>query len=122
MPSAVSNSDHAGTNPEHVDDTIAALPLGTSAVVYCEGQFGEQDGKTANGLVRHSEKYDILSVIDSTHAGADAGMLLDGAAVGIPVLDSLASAIAHAGHVADYLICGVAPADGLLSADQRTVL
>ncbi|WP_205814201.1 DUF1611 domain-containing protein [Microbacterium sp. K24] len=98
------------------------LPAGTTAVIYCEGQFGEQDGKTANGLVRHSEKYDILSVIDSTHAGADAGMLLDGAAVGIPILDGLTSAIAHAGFVPDYLICGVAPADGLLSADQRTVL
>ena len=99
-----------------------ALPLGTSAVVYCEGQFGEQDGKTANGLVRHSEKYEILSVIDTTHAGADAGMLLDGTAKSIPILDGLPSAIAHAGHVPDYLICGVAPADGLLSEDQRTVL
>lgn len=99
-----------------------ALPLGTSAIVYCEGQFGEQDGKTANGLVRHSEKYEILSVVDTTHAGADAGMLLDGTATGIPILDGLASAIAHAGHVPDYLICGVAPADGLLSEDQRTVL
>jgi uncharacterized NAD-dependent epimerase/dehydratase family protein len=90
--------------------------------VYCEGQFGEQDGKTANGLVRHSEKYEILSVIDTMHAGADAGMVLDGASKGIPILDGLAAAIAHAGHVPDYLICGVAPADGLLSADQRTVL
>ena len=34
-----------------------ALPAGSTAIVYCEGQFGEQDGKTANGLVRHSEKY-----------------------------------------------------------------
>ena len=98
------------------------LPTGTTAVIYCEGQFGEQDGKTANGLVRHSEKYEILSVIDSTHAGADAGMLLDGTAVGIPILDDLTAAIAHAGHVPDYLICGVAPADGLLSPGQRTVL
>ena len=50
-----------------------ALPAGSTAVVYCEGQFGEQDGKTANGLVRHSEKYEILSVIDSRQAGVDAG-------------------------------------------------
>jgi hypothetical protein len=27
-----------------------------TAVVYCEGNFGSSDGKTANGLVRHSEK------------------------------------------------------------------
>jgi len=99
-----------------------SLPLGTTAIVYCEGQFGEQDGKTANGLVRHSEKYEILSVIDSTHAGVDAGELLDGESNGIPVLGDLAQAIARAGRTPDYLICGVAPADGLLSPAQRIVL
>ncbi|KAA1425020.1 DUF1611 domain-containing protein [Mumia zhuanghuii] len=100
----------------------ASTPIGTSAIVYCEGQFGEQDGKTANGLVRHSERYEILSVIDSLQAGVDAGSFLDGTPKGIPVLADLAEAIAHAGHVPDYLICGVAPADGLLSAEQRVVL
>ena len=99
-----------------------SLPTGSTAVVYCEAQFGEQDGKTANGLVRHSEKYEILSVIDSTRSGADAGSVLDGVANGIPVLASLADTIAHAGFTPDYLICGVAPSDGLLSADQRIVL
>ncbi len=101
---------------------VATLPAGTTAVVYCEGQFGEQDGKTANGLVRHSEKYRILSVIDGTHAGVDAGAFLDGEPNGIPVLTSLPEAIGHAGRVPDYLICGVAPADGLLSDAQRVVL
>src|SRR3546814_101247 len=105
-----------------IDLVTATLPVGTTAVVYCEGLFGEQDGKTANGLVRHSEKYEILSVIDSTRAGVDAGMLLDGTANGIPVLATLAEAIAHAGRVPDYLICGLAPADGLLSAAQRAEL
>jgi uncharacterized NAD-dependent epimerase/dehydratase family protein len=100
----------------------ASLPVGSTAVVYCEGQFGEQDGKTANGLVRHSEKYDVVSVIDSRYAGADAGLVLDDLANGIPVLASLAEAVAHAGSVPDYLVCGLAPADGLLSADQRVVL
>jgi uncharacterized NAD-dependent epimerase/dehydratase family protein len=108
--------------PEPANDTAVPLPLGRSAIVYCEGQFGEQDGKTANGLVRHSEKYEILSVIDSHQAGADTGTFLDGTANGIPVLANLGEAIAHAGRVPDYLICGVAPADGLLSPAQRVVL
>ncbi|WP_183407075.1 DUF1611 domain-containing protein [Nocardioides marmorisolisilvae] len=99
-----------------------ALPAGSTAIVYCEDQFGEQDGKTANGLVRHSQKYEILSVLDSRHAGLDSGAFLDGVANGIPVLADLHQAIAHAGHVPDYLICGVAPADGLLSDAQRVVL
>jgi uncharacterized NAD-dependent epimerase/dehydratase family protein len=108
--------------PSSVPVTPASLPAGSTAVVYCEGQFGEQDGKTANGLVRHSEKYDVVSVLDSRCAGADAGAFLDDVPNGIPVLASLAEAVAYAGHVPDYLICGVAPADGLLSPEQRVVL
>lgn len=104
------------------DFATVSLPLGTSAVVYCEGQFGKQDGKTANGLVRYSEKYTILSVIDSEQAGADAGMLLDGVTNGIPVLANLAESIAHASHVPDYLIFGMAPSTGMLSPAQRTTL
>ncbi|WP_307823344.1 DUF1611 domain-containing protein [Microbacterium sp. KRD172] len=102
--------------------SLPTLPIGSTAIVYCEAQFAEQDGKTANGLVRHSEKYEILSVIDSHHAGADAGTVLDGVANGIPILASLTEAIAHAGSTPDYLICGVAPADGLLLDAQRVVL
>lgn len=123
MPSLV-NSPFAAPAQDR-DATPAtpfALPTGSTAIVYCEAQFGEQDGKTANGLVRHSEKYEILSVLDSRQAGTDSGLFLDGVANGIPVHADLAEAIAHAGRVPDYLICGVAPADGLLSYAQRLVL
>lgn len=122
MPSHVPGSNVVFPRSEAVLGARAYLPLGTTAVVYCEGQFGEQDGKTANGLVRHSERYEVLSVIDSRQAGEDAGDFLDGSPNGIPVLADLAQSIAHAGYVPDYLICGVAPADGLLSSAQRVVL
>ena len=49
---------------------ITASP---TAVVYCQGNFAQIDGKTANGLVRHSQAYRILSVIDSTYIPADGG-------------------------------------------------
>jgi uncharacterized NAD-dependent epimerase/dehydratase family protein len=93
-----------------------------TAVVYCEGLFGRQDGKTANGLVRHSEKYRILSVIDSTLAGQDAGFVLDGTTSDIPVVADLSQAIARAGGVPDTLIFGMAPAGGRLTLPQRTDL
>jgi len=98
------------------------LPIGSTAVVYCEGQFTEQDGKTANGLLRFSERYDILSVIDSRYMGEDAGSRLDAIPNGIPVVASLAEALAKAEHTPDYLIFGIAPADGLLSPAHRAVL
>ena len=55
----------------------APRPVVASAIVYCEANFGDIDGKTANGLIRRSEKYDIISVIDSKKAGLDSGMVLD---------------------------------------------
>ncbi|MBC7299076.1 MAG: DUF1611 domain-containing protein [Demequina sp.] len=100
-----------------------------TAVIYCEGNFASVDGKTANGLVRSSERYRILAVIDSTHAGADAGVALGGDHAGIPVVASLAAAIAVAGrssaHVTapvprpDAMIFGLAPLSGLMSPTDR---
>jgi len=90
-----------------------------TAVVYCEGNFGASDGKTANGLVRHSEKYAIRSVIDSEKAGLDAGSVLDGEPNGIPICRDLGEALAQAGDLPEYFIFGIAPASGTLSTDER---
>ncbi len=93
-----------------------------TAVVYCEANFGALDGKTANGLVRHSEKYKILSVIDSQKAGRDSGMVLGEIPNAIPICRDLADALAQAEVVPDYFIFGVAPASGMLSPHERSVV
>ncbi len=93
-----------------------------TAVVYCEANFGAIDGKTANGLVRHSERYEILSVIDSEQAGLDAGVVLGEKPNAIPVCRDLAEAVAHAGRVPGYFIFGMAPSSGMLSPHERTVV
>jgi len=106
--------------------SLSAAPLArggrkrvATAVVYCEANFGDIDGKTANGLVRHSEKYEILSVIDSAKAGLDAGTVLDNKPNAIPIHRNLAAARAHAGCVPDYYIFGIAPSCGMLSTHER---
>lgn len=99
----------------------AALRLAT-AIVYCEANFGEIDGKTANGLVRRSEKYQILSIIDSKKAGLDAGMVLDNQANSIPICRDLAGSLAQIGAVPDYFIFGMAPSSGMLSKHERSVV
>jgi uncharacterized NAD-dependent epimerase/dehydratase family protein len=93
-----------------------------TAVVYCEANFGALDGKTANGLVRHSETYEILSVIDSQQAGLDAGTVLDGESNGMPICTDLADAIARAGRVPDCFIFGMAPSSGMLSPSERLIV
>lgn len=102
----------------------SSLPHGMAgtAIVYCEANFGRVDGKTANGLVRHSERYRILSVIDSEQAGQDAGMVLDGTANGIPICRDLADAVERASVPPEFLIFGMAPASGMLSRHERGVI
>lgn len=119
--------------PHPSDVSTAIIPLQPSAngterkvataIVYCEANFGAVDGKTANGLVRHSEKYSVLAVIDSRNSGLDSGELLDGQPNGIPVCRDLGDALTQAGGVPDHFIYGMAPASGMLSNDERgTVL
>ncbi|WP_299375442.1 DUF1611 domain-containing protein [uncultured Tateyamaria sp.] len=98
---------------------VAALP---TAVVYCEGNFAKIDGKTANGLVRHSEAYRIVSVIDSTHRGENAGLVLDDKINDIPIFGNLEAAVAQATPSPDTFIYGMAPSTGRLSTVDRAVV
>lgn len=93
-----------------------------TAVVYCEANFGQVDGKTANGLVRHSERYEVVAVIDSQQAGGDAGLVLDGSANGIPLRRDLVDALDHLDEAPQALIFGIAPTTGVLSLRQRAVV
>ena len=121
-PRALFSDHHATGNsavtPAHPQIRVEQDRVAT-AVVYCEANFGAIDGKTANGLVRHSEKYDILSVIDSEKAGLDSGVVLGDEPNAIPICRSLAHALAHAGSIPDYFIFGMAPASGMLSSHER---
>ena len=101
-------------------DSVFATPKRmATAIVYCEANFGAIDGKTANGLVRHSELYEILSVIDSENAGLDAGMVLDGKPNATPICRNLSEALAKTVTVPDYFIFGMAPSSGMLSLYER---
>src|SRR5256884_9980920 len=63
------------------------------AIILCDGYFGQSTGKTANGLVRYSKRYEIGGVIDHTKAGRDAGEVLDGPPNGIPIVANVDEAI-----------------------------
>ena len=50
----------------------------SNAIVYCQGAFNTPNGKTAHGLVRFTERYEVVAVVDSNYAGQDAAEILDG--------------------------------------------
>jgi uncharacterized NAD-dependent epimerase/dehydratase family protein len=103
-------------------DIVAGSKRSATAIVYCEANFGAIDGKTANGLVRHSERYEILSVIDSEKAGLDAGTVLDNKPNAIPIFRDLAESLQKADTLPDYFIFGMAPSSGMLSLHERSVV
>jgi uncharacterized NAD-dependent epimerase/dehydratase family protein len=92
------------------------------AIVYSESHFGKLDGKVANGLVRHSEKYDIVGVIDSTRVGLDAGAHLDGVNNDIPIFKDIDDALQKLNFIPEYFIYGIAPLASFLSSEERAVI
>lgn len=100
---------------------MSVFPEG-NAVVYCEGAFSTPNGKTAHGLVRRTSRYHLLSVVDSRHAGGDAGTILDDRPKGMPVFRSIPEAVEAAGageRPATHLVIGLAPDGGRFSPEAR---
>ncbi|PUB09959.1 DUF1611 domain-containing protein [Yoonia sediminilitoris] len=102
--------------------SVAETTSPPTAIVYCEGNFAKIDGKTANGLVRHSQAYRILSVIDSGHKGNDSGQVLDNAMNHIPIFENLNAAVVNETVIPDTFIYGMAPSTGRLSTADRDVV
>jgi uncharacterized NAD-dependent epimerase/dehydratase family protein len=93
-----------------------------AAIVWCEGAFGTPNGKTAHGLVRHTDRYDVLAVVDQRHAGRDAAAVLGDPESGIPVCGSLEHALAtvrRTGATATHFVIGIAPDGGRLAGADR---
>ena len=94
-----------------------------NAIVYCEGAFGTTNGKTAHGLVRRSRRYRVLSIVDSEHAGKDAGTMLDGRRAGIPIEPDIVTAYRTAlehDREPSHLVVGLAPDGGRLDSAARS--
>ncbi|MGB5435294.1 MAG: DUF1611 domain-containing protein [Maribacter sp.] len=92
------------------------------ALVYCEGAFNTPNGKTAHGLVRFTERYEVVGVLDAKYAGQDAGEVLDGKANGIPIfasIDEAAKALSKSGNTPKTLVIGLAPDGGRLPSEAK---
>jgi uncharacterized NAD-dependent epimerase/dehydratase family protein len=100
---------------------VARAPEGV-AIILAPSAFRTDGAKTAHGLVRGTERFDIVAVVDADAAGHDAGELLDGRRRDIPIFATLAQAIAGAPRRPDTVIVGVATPGGTLPASLRAVL
>jgi uncharacterized NAD-dependent epimerase/dehydratase family protein len=93
-----------------------------TAIILCNGYYRTINGKTAHGLVRGTDRYRILAVVDAKAAGRDAGEVLDGICRGIPVVASIGEALESLPAEPDYAIVGIATSGGRLTAELRASL
>jgi uncharacterized NAD-dependent epimerase/dehydratase family protein len=93
-----------------------------TAIVVCDGLFSTANAKTAHGLVRGTDRYRILAVIDGPAAGRDAGEVLDGVRRGIPVYASIADALKALPEKPDFCVVGVATSGGRVTPGLRALL
>ena len=94
----------------------------SNAIVITGGYLDTISAKTAHGLIRGTDRFNILGVIDSKHAGKDAGEVLDGRKRNIPVYASIADFAEHAPAKAQYSIIGLATKGGVIPESLRLEL
>lgn len=91
------------------------------AIVLTNGMLSQSDAKTAHGLIRGTERFEIIAVIDHAQAGKDGGEVLDGRRRNIPVLASVEEAVAKLKSI-EYCIIGVATVGGLLPEHFKPII
>ena len=96
--------------------------LKSNAIVITAGFLDSNSGKTAHGLIRGTDRFNILAVIDHKHAGKDAGEVLDGKKRNIPVYASIADFAGHHKEKVKYCVIGVATKGGVIPESLRVML
>ena len=92
------------------------------AIILTNGFLRNSDAKTAHGLIRESERFKIIGVVDCAEtAGKDAGEILDGTHRNIPVFESLLSAKKNLTDI-NFLIVGIATVGGRLPENMLVTI
>lgn len=96
------------------------LSMKNKAIVITGGFLDTNSAKTAHGLIRGTERFTIVGIVDEKHAGKDAGEVLDGKNRNLPVYASVSEAARI--QKPDYCIVGVATKGGVIPDTLRTLL
>lgn len=96
--------------------------MASNAIVITGGFLDTLSAKTAHGLIRGTDRFNIVGVIDPKHAGRDAGEVLDGKNRNIPVYASISDFASNGKTAAGYSIIGVATKGGVIPDSLRALL
>ncbi len=94
----------------------------STAIILTNGMLDTMNAKTCHGLLRGTDRFDIHAVIDYKFAGQDAGEVMDGRKLNIPIYKDVIAYL-QAGNIRPkYYVVGVALEGGLLPDDFREEL
>jgi uncharacterized NAD-dependent epimerase/dehydratase family protein len=94
----------------------------STAIVITGGYLDTYSAKTAHGLIRGTDRFTILGVIDEKSPGKDAGEVLDGKRRDIPIYATIADFFKTSGQSARYCIVGVATKGGVIPESLNNLL
>jgi uncharacterized NAD-dependent epimerase/dehydratase family protein len=94
----------------------------STAIVITGGYLDTYSAKTAHGLIRGTDRFTILGVIDDKSPGKDAGEVLDGKRRNIPIYATIADFVKTSGRTAKYCIVGVATKGGVIPESLNQLL
>ncbi len=94
----------------------------SNAIILTAGYLDSNNGKTAHGLIRGTDRYHVLGVIDQKQVGKDAGEVLDGKNRNIPVFASISEFVKRSPVKAEFCVIGVATKGGVIPDSLRILL
>lgn len=94
----------------------------SNAIVITGGYLASSNAKTAHGLIRGTERFNVLAIIDEKFPGADAGEILDKRKRNIPVYATIAEALTTIKEPVKYCVIGVATKGGVIPETLRVMI
>ncbi|NBW38795.1 MAG: DUF1611 domain-containing protein [Cytophagia bacterium] len=94
----------------------------TNAIVITGGYLDTSNAKTAHGLIRGTDRFNIVGIIDHKHPGKDAGEILDKQKRHIPVFATIADALQASSTPIKYCVIGVATKGGVIPETLRVMI
>ncbi len=96
--------------------------VASNAIILTGGFLNTGNAKSAHGLIRGTERFNIVGVIDHVSAGRDAGEVLDGKKRNISVYATLSDFVNKSGQKAQYCVIGVATKGGVIPPSLHDLL
>ena len=94
----------------------------SNAIIITGGYLDTVSAKTAHGLIRGTDRFSIVGIIDHKHPGRDAGEVLDGKRRDIAVYASIRDFVSSSKEKATHCIVGVATKGGVIPDTMKSML